>query len=263
MSDYQTLEFSIENSVGIIKLNRPDSANGLNMQMANELMQVAIQCEENTDVRAVLLTANGKMFSAGGDLKSFASFGDEISGKIKELMVYMHSAISRFARMDAPVIIAVNGMAAGAGFSIACTGDIVYAAESAKFTMAYTAAGLSPDGSASYYLPRLVGLRRTQELMLSNRRLTAQEALDWGILTNVFADQDLYDEALKTATQLAQGPTKAYGTVKKLLLSSSQESLETQMELEAQGMGAMSSSHDGAEGITAFLEKRHPQFNGS
>ena len=164
--------------------------------------------------------------------------------------------------MDAPVIIAVNGMAAGAGFSIACTGDIVYAAESAKFTMAYTAAGLSPDGSASYYLPRLVGLRRTQELMLNNRRLSAQEALDWGILTNVFADDDLYDEALKTATQLAQGPTKAYGTVKKLLLSSYQESLETQMELEAQGMGAMSSSLDGTEGIAAFLEKRRPKFSG-
>ena len=262
MSDYQTLEFRIENQVAIIKLNRPEAANGLNVEMAQELMQAAIFCEESDDVRAVLLTGNGKMFCAGGDLKTFAGYGDQLTAKIKELMVYMHSAISRFSRMDAPVVVAINGMAAGAGFSIAVSGDLVYAAESAQFTMAYTAAGLSPDGSASFYLPRLIGMRRTQELMLTNRRVNAQEALDWGLVTQVVADDEVYAQALATAEKLAQGPSRAYGTVKRLLQASFQESLETQMELEAQGMAAMSKTVDGQEGISAFVEKRKPSYQG-
>ena len=260
--NFQTLEFSLEDNVAIIRFNRPDAANGLDLTMAKELMAASIACDENDDVRAILLTGNGKMFSAGGDLKSFAEFGDETAAKIKELMVYMHSAIARFARMDAPLVVAVNGTAAGAGFSIACSGDLVYAADSAKFTMAYTAAGLSPDGSASYYLPRLVGLRRAQELMLTNRLLSAEEAKDWGILTDVLTADELEAEALKQAKRLAQGPTKSFGSVKQLLMTSYQQSLETQLELEAQGMGAMARTADGLEGIQAFCEKRKPTFTG-
>jgi 2-(1,2-epoxy-1,2-dihydrophenyl)acetyl-CoA isomerase len=262
MSDYQTLEFTIEDAVAIIKLNRPNAANGINMLMAQELLQVATRCDENHAIRAVLLTGNGKMFSAGGDLKDFASFGDDISGKIKELMVYLHASISRFARMDIPLVIAVNGMAAGAGFSLACIGDIVYAAQSAKFLMAYTGIGLSPDGGSSFFLPRLIGVRRTQELMLTNRALSADEALQWGVVTKVVDDNAIYYEALKTAKALAQGPTLAYAQVKKLLLSSAQESLETQMELEARGMGAMSNTEDGKKGIAAFINKQKPTFIG-
>lgn len=262
MSDYQTIEFAVENNVAIIHLNRPNSANGVNMQMAQELMQAAIICDESDDIRAVLLTGKGDMFSAGGDLKSFASFGEETPRKIKELMVYLHTSISRFSRMALPVIVAVNGTAAGAGFSLACAGDLVYAAKSAKFIMAYTAIGLSPDGGSSFYLPRLIGLRRTHELMLTNRCLTADEALDWGILTKVIADDALYHEALNMAKQLAQGPTLAYAQVKQLLLSSSQESLETQMELEARGMSAMSVTEDGKNGIQAFVHKQKPTFIG-
>jgi 2-(1,2-epoxy-1,2-dihydrophenyl)acetyl-CoA isomerase len=262
MSDYQTLEFSIDNYVAIIKLNRPAAANGISMLMAQELLQAATYCDENHAIRAVLLTGNGKMFSAGGDLKDFAAFGDNISGKIKELMVYLHASISRFARMDIPLVIAVNGMAAGAGFSLACIGDIVYAAQSSKFLMAYTAIGLSPDGGSSFFLPRLIGVRRTQELMLTNRTLTADEALEWGIVTKVIADEEMYAAALKTAQELAEGPTLAYAQVKKLLLSTAQESLETQMELEARGMGAMSNTADGKNGIQAFLAKQKPVFSG-
>lgn len=262
MAQYQTLEFSVDGNVAIITLNRPASANGISMLMAQELLQVATRCDENDEIRAVLLTANGKMFSAGGDLKDFAGFGDEISGKIKELMVYLHASISRFARMDLPLVIAVNGMAAGAGFSLACIGDIVYAAQSARFTMAYTGIGLSPDGGSSFFLPRLVGMRRTQELMLTNRMLSANEALEWGIVTKVVADEELHAAALKTAHELAQGPTLAYAQVKKLLLSTEQESLETQMELEARGMGAMSRTEDGRNGIQSFLAKQKPVFQG-
>lgn len=262
MPEFNTLKFAIADGVASITLNRPDAANGLNMQMGKELMMAAIECSENPKVRCVLLSAEGKMFSAGGDLKSFAGLGEELPKTIKELTAYLHSAISRFSRMDAPLIVAVNGMAAGAGMSMAVCGDLILAASSAKFTMAYTAAGLSPDGSASFFLPRLIGMRKTQELMLTNRRLSAQEALDWGLVTQVCEDDNLQSEAQALAKKIATGPTMAFGTVKKLLLSSFDHSLETQMELEAQGISAMTRCADGKEGIAAFSEKRAAVFTG-
>jgi len=164
--------------------------------------------------------------------------------------------------MDAPLVVAVNGMAAGAGMSLAVSGDMVLAGESAKFTMAYTAAGLSPDGSSSYFLPRLIGLRRTQELMLTNRRLSAAEALEWGMVNRVVPDGELLDQAMELAKGFAQGPTLAYGTVKKLLISSFDESLETQLELESRGIAASGRTEDGREGMAAFMEKRAPKFQG-
>ena len=263
MSNYNTLSVEKTDGIAIITLNRPDSANGLNMEMGKELMLAAIECDASFDIRAVIITGAGKMFSAGGDLKSFSTYGDKLPGAIKELTTYLHAAVSRFARMNAPVIVAVNGMAAGAGFSLAIAGDLVIAAQSAKFTMAYTAAGLSPDGSASYYLPRLIGLRRTQELMLTNRRLSAEEALDWGLVTKVVADENLLDEAKALALSLAAGPTLAFGMVKKLLTASFDNSLETQMEMEARGIAAMTTVADGKEGIASFLEKRKPVFKGT
>src|SRR5205085_855321 len=147
----------------------------------------------------VLVTATGKMFCSGGDLKAFSSFGDQTNQKMKELADELHKAVSLFARMRAVVIIAVDGFAAGAGFSLSLTGDYVLAAESAKFTMAYTAAGLSPDGSSTYFLPRLIALRKTQELMLANRTLIAREACDWGLITKVVADEEFQGVSLALA----------------------------------------------------------------
>ncbi len=259
---YHTLKFSIEQGVASIILNRPEAANGLNMELGRELMLASIEASEHPEVRAVLLSAEGKMFCAGGDLKAFAAYGDALPQAIKELAAYLHSAISRLNRMQAPLIIAVNGMAAGAGMSLAVCGDVVLAARSAKFTMAYTAAGLSPDGGASFFLPRLIGLRKAQELMLTNRRLSAQEALDWGLITQVVDDDALLREAQALAQQLAQGATQAFGTVKHLLNQSFNNTLETQMELEAQGITQMTKTQDGKEGITAFLEKRSANFSG-
>ena len=260
---YENLLFEVDDGVATVTLNRPDAANAIDLALGRELMQVAIRCDEDASIRAVLLTGAGKMFSAGGDLRSFASLGDALPAGLKELTVYLHAASSRFTRMRAPLVVAVNGAAAGAGFSIAVSGDLVVAAESAKFTMAYTAAGLSPDGSSSWFLPRLIGTRRTQELMLTNRRLSAAEAMEWGLVTRVVADDALAAEARALAKQLAQGPTRAYGVVKSLLATSFGESLETQMEYEARGIAAMSGTLDGREGIRAFLEKRAPKFTGA
>lgn len=262
MSDFQTLSFTIDNATARIILNRPTAANGITLQMAEELAKTAIICEQTAGLRAVLIAANGNMFSAGGDVKGFAATGDKVSIDIRQLMVSLHAAVAILARLPAPVVIAVNGMAAGAGFSLACGGDIVLAAESAQFTMAYTAIGLSPDAGATWHLPRLIGLRRTQELMLTNRRLTAKEACDWGIVTRVVADDQLAEEAEKVLQQLASGPTRAYASVKRLLNASSTQTLDGQLELEAQSMATLVNSNDGWNAIQAFVNKQKPTFTG-
>ena len=262
MSD-QTVLLEKSDDVATVTLNRPDAANGIDLPTGKALMAAALDCDEDPAVRAVVLTGAGKMFSAGGDLKSFAGFGDTLPARLKELTTYLHAATSRFARMDAPLICAVNGTAAGAGFSLAIAGDLVLLAESAKLTMAYTGVGLSPDGSSSWYLPRLLGLRRAQELMLTNRRLSAAEALEWGLVNEVVPDAELADRARALATQLASGATRAFGTVKKLLATTFQESLETQLELESRGIADNARGADGREGIAAFVAKRKPEFRGA
>jgi len=260
---YETLTFKSEDAVARITLNRPDAANGMDTAMMRDLMQASIACDEDPTIRAVVVTGAGKMFCAGGDLKHFATCGDGLGAKLKELTVNLHAAISRFARMEAPVVMAVNGMAAGAGMSLAASGDLVFAAESAAFTMAYTAAGLAPDGSSTYFLPRLIGLRKTQELMLTNRRLTAKEALEWGIVNRVVSDGELLAAATALARDLAAGPTRSHGAVKRLLAASFDNGLETQMELEARTIAEVSRTADAKEGIRAFLQKRKPVFSGS
>ncbi len=260
MQQFECLRFAIDGGIARITLNRPDAANALNLTLARELAQAALACDNDESVKVVLLTGTGRMFCAGGDLKAFVEFGDQAGTRIKELADELHKAISLFARMPAVVVIAVNGIAAGAGFSLAVTGDYVLTAESAKFTMAYTRAGLSPDGSSTYFLPRLVGLRRTQELMLTNRTLSAQEALDWGLVTRVVSDDILQKEALAVATQLAAGPGGAHSSIKRLLLGALRNGLEEQMELEGRDIASAAASRDGAEGIKAFVEKRRPRF---
>ncbi len=259
---YETLLFDVADRVATITLNRPKAANSLDLTMGRELMQAAICCDEDPEVRAVVVTATGKMFCAGGDLRSFAAELDRLPFLLKELTVYLHAAISRMARMDAPVVNAINGTAAGAGMSLAVAGDFVIAAESARFTMSYTRAGLAPDGSSTYYLPRLIGSKRTLDLMITNRVLSASEAMEWGLVGQVVADDELASAAAKLAAELAEGPTHTFGMVKRLVQGSFGESLETQMELEARAIAECGGSPDGREGITAFLEKRPPKFTG-
>lgn len=261
MTDFKTLTLSIEAGIARVVLNRPDAANALNLDLARDLARAALICDNDPSIKVVLLTGTGRMFSAGGDLKAFATFGAQTGVKIKELADELHKAISVFARMSPVLVIAVNGTAAGAGFSLALTGDYVIAADSAKFTMAYTRAGLTPDGSSTYYLPRLVGLRRAQELMLTNRTLTAREACDWGLITRVCPDETLQQEALAIATELAAGSRSAQGAVKKLLLCTLRNGLEEQMEIEGREIAHAAASPDGKEGIAAFVGKRKATFS--
>ena len=257
----ETLDFSISNNIATITLNRPENANALNPLMAKELSDVAIECDENKDVRAVIIEGSGKMFCAGGDLKSFSDAGDAAPALIKQMAGDLHIAISRFSRMDSRLSLRVNGTAQGAGLVLLypLTSDF---AKSAKFVMAYTNAGLSPDGSSTYFLPRRIGDRRARELMLTNRVLSADEALDWGLVNEIVDGKDLAAMTRELANKFANGPTLAYGKVKSLLNSSFDNGLETQMELEARAISDMARSSDGREGIQAFLNKRKPNFKG-
>ncbi|CAN5345465.1 enoyl-CoA hydratase-related protein [soil metagenome] len=256
---YENLLFEQSGPIARITLNRPDAANGMNDTLLSELADAAKRCDV-PGVKAVILTGAGRFFSAGGDLKAVAASPERPGRYIKGIADDLHQAISTFARMDAVLITTVNGVAAGAGFSLAVSGDLVLASSSASFTMAYTRAGLSPDGGASYYLPRLVGIRRTQELMLTNRKLSAQDAADWGLVNEVIDGADLAARADELATQIAAGSGTSQAAVKKLLLTTFDNGLEVQMELEARLIGANADAPDGREGIDAFLTKRAPKF---
>ena len=161
-----------------------------------------------------------------------------------------------------PVITAVSGVAAGAGLSLACVGDIIIAGKSARFTSAYTGVGLSPDGALTYFLPRMVGVKRALELTLTNPVLGADTAMEWGIVTRVVADADLITEAWALANKLASGPTRAFGATRRLLDSGCTETLETQMEMESRALATAAGTMDAQSGIVAFIEHRKPEFTG-
>lgn len=259
---YENITLERRDGVATLTLNRPNTANSIDLPLARELMDAAIVCDDDPETRAVILTGAGKMFCAGGDLRSFGDAGLAVGSRLKELTAYLHAAISRLTRMNAPVIAAVNGMAAGAGFSLAIAADMTIASDTAGFVMAYTQAGLVPDGSSTFFLPRRIGDRRTRELMLTNRRLSAAEALDWGLVNQVVPADQLLPTAEKLAATLAAGPTRSFGAVKALLNETFEHGLESQMELEARAIAAASITPDGQEGIRAFLEKRKPSFSG-
>ena len=259
---FKTLLFDVRDSVARITLNRPEAVNTINVEMSKELMQAAMQCDEDPLIRAVLISGAGSIFCGGGDVKGFANQGERLPQHLKEITLHLHAAMSYLVRMDPPVVAAVHGSAAGAGMSLACACDVVLAAESARFTLAYTGIGLTPDGGATYTLSRLVGLKRTLEMALTNRLLSAKEALDWGIVTRLVPEKDLIVEARTLADRLAAGPTKAFGATKRLLQSGLTESFESQMKHESRSIAEIARTEDGREGIAAFLEKRAPNFKG-
>lgn len=259
---YTTLLFDVKDHVVHITLNRPESLNAINLEWSRDLMHAILQCDEDPAVRAVVISGAGNHFCAGGDLKSFISQGKDLPLHIKEVTTYLHAAVSRMRRMDAPVIAAVHGYAVGAGMSLALACDIVLASHSSRFSVAYTRVGLTPDGSMSYFLPRTVGLKKALELTLTNRMLTAQEAFDLGIVTRVVPGEELLSQANQLALQLASGPIRSFGAAKRLMQTGWNETLETQMEYESQVISNITRTADTQEGIYAFIEKRTPKYKG-
>jgi 2-(1,2-epoxy-1,2-dihydrophenyl)acetyl-CoA isomerase len=206
--------------------------------------------------------AGDQAFCAGGDVSAFAADPDHVDTLIRQMTKHVHGAVLRFSQCNAPVIAAVNGTVAGGGFGLFASADLAITVDTAKFTSAYTKIGLTPDGSSTFYLARILGRRRAMEFVLTNRVLSAAEALEWGLVNKVVPADRLLAEASAMAAMLASGPTLAHGAVKRLLYSSPDESLERQMEHEADSISGLSRSADGLEGVAAFMEKRRPRFTG-
>lgn len=253
----------IADGIAWLTLNRPEAGNAIDLPMARALMEASIRCQTETSIRCVVLTGAGRIFCAGGDVSLFKSSGDQVDALLSELAGTLHMALARFARMPKPLLVLVNGPAAGAGLSLAIGGDIVLTARSAHFTAAYGAIGLTPDGGLSWMLPRLVGLRRAQDIILTNRRIKAEEAEAIGLVTRAVDDAQLPDEGRATANRLANSAVAAIGAAKGLLQESFSSGYETQLEREARTISAAGANAECREGLAAFFAKRHPDFKGA
>lgn len=262
MSEPSLVRLERRGAVAHVVLARPEAGNAVSLNFCHALHDAVAACAADRSVRAVLLRAEGKAFCVGGDLAEFAARGEGRPDHLAALAPVFHAAELDLMTMRAPVVVAVQGVAAGAGCSLSLCGDLVLAAQSARFTLAYTAIGLSPDGGSTHLLPRLIGLRRTQELMLTNRRLTAAEAQAMGLITEAVPDADLLGRAEDLARRLAEGPTEAYAAVKRLLSQTFERDFTAQTDDEGDTIARLSGGRDAAEGISAFLGKRPAGFSG-
>jgi len=249
--------------IACITLNRPAVANAIDQGLAAALRAVLEAIAAGPPPGAVLLQGAGRTFCGGGDLQAFNREGTRAPAYVAALLADFHVAVQRLAELPVPVVVAVQGAAAGAGLGLALAADIVLAAEDSRFVMAYGAVGLTPDGGTSWGLPRAVGLRRALELTLLNRPLTAAEAQAAGLVTRVVPAGDLARQAQATAVELAAGPTAALVASKRLLRESLGRDLGAQLAAEERQIVESFATHDGAEGVRAFCERRPPRFRGT
>jgi 2-(1,2-epoxy-1,2-dihydrophenyl)acetyl-CoA isomerase len=254
-----TVRLEVREHIAHLTLTRPDAANTMNLQFGREFLAAASAIRSDRSVRAVLLSGEGKNFCFGGDLKGMIASGGDISAHLSELTTNLHAGMTALARMDAPVIAAVRGTAAGAGLGLVLAADLAIAGKGSKFAPAYTAVGLTPDAGCTFLLPRAVGYKRAMELFLTNRVLDAEQALAWGIVNQVIEDDRVGETALALASRLAAGATGAFGAVKRLL-GESEQGFEAQLARESRSIAARGATEEGREGIAAFLEKRAPSF---
>lgn len=248
----------IERAGPIVKLilNRPEQGNALNRGLGDALLDQAIRCDNDPTIRCVVITGTGKMFCAGGDIGAFTAAGDDISTLISEGTYLLHTALAKLARMAKPLVVLVNGPAAGAGLGLALAGDIVIAASSAHFTAGYTAIGMTPDAGLTWLLPKLVGLRRAQEMILTNRRVFADEAVSMGLITRTSQDDALIEDGLKTAQLLADGPAGAFAAARALIRDGFANGLESQLELEARAITRAATGAEARKAFAAFFDRR-------
>ncbi len=256
-----TIELKIENNIAWIALNRPEVFNSFNREMALELQDTLDQCAADETVRVLVLTGNGKAFCAGQDLKEVTT--PEINPGFRRILEeHYNPIIERIRNIEKPVLAAVNGVAAGAGANIALACDIVVASESASFIQAFSKIGLVPDSGGTFFLPRLIGFQKASALMLLGDKISAQDAVHLGMIYKFFPVAFFEEEVNQLANSLATMPTKALGLTKKLLNQSLTNSLEQQLALEGNLQIEASESFDYNEGVTAFVEKRKPEFKG-
>lgn len=255
------IEVKIENNVAWITLNRPEVFNSFNREMALQLQNALDDCAANSNVRALVITGNGKAFCAGQDLKEVTD--PELNpGFRKILEEHYNPIIQKIRTIEKPIIAAVNGVAAGAGANIALACDIIVATEQASFIQAFSKIGLVPDSAGTFFLPRLIGFQKASALMMLGDKVSAPEALTIGMIYKIFPIALFEEEVKALAENLAQMPTKAIGLTKRLLNQSMSNNLEQQLKLESDLQIEASSSYDYNEGVTAFVEKRKPEFKG-
>jgi len=260
--ELKTVKYDVRAGVAHVVFARPEGANAVNPTFSRDLRTVMLEIEFDPAVKAVSVTAEGSVFCAGGDLKEFHAAGDGLPKLASDMLIDFHSAIYKMNRTSKPFVAGVRGAAGGAGLSLVSAFDLVVCGESAKFTMAYTRAGVTPDGTSSYFLARHIGLRRMLDLTLTNRVLSAQEAEAWGLVNRVVSDDQVERKTAELAQQLADGPSWALGHAKRIVYSGYDMPLEQAAELEGVTITTAMGRRDGREGIAAFVEKRRPVFDG-
>ncbi len=262
MVNYETLTLSLNDGLAVLTLNRPDKLNALNGQLRKELVHAIRHVgAKDTSARGLLIMGKGKAFCSGADLYESMEQGSDWDAGANLMETY-HPILLELAALNIPVIAAVNGVAAGAGMSIAIAADIVIAAESAYFLQAFINIGLVPDAGSTYILPRLIGEARAKSMMMLGEKISATKAQNWGMIHSVVPDEELSESALSIAKKFATGPTVALSGIRKLLAVSSTNSFSAQIQAEALAQRTASQSFDCVEGVTAFIQKRTSNFSG-
>jgi 2-(1,2-epoxy-1,2-dihydrophenyl)acetyl-CoA isomerase len=260
--ELSTMTYEVRDGVAHVRFTRPEGANAVNPSFAADLRAVMLAIEFDDDVKSASVTAEGKVFCAGGDLKLFHEAGTDLPSVASDMLVDFHAAIYKMNSIPKPFVAGVRGAAGGAGLSLMSAFDLVVSGASAKYTMAYTRAGVTPDGTSSYFVARHIGLRRMMDLTLTNRVLSATEAEQWGLVNRVVGDDDVDTATAELAQQLADGPAWALGHAKRVVYHGYEASLPAAGEYEGTVIAAAMGRHDGQEGIAAFVQKRPPEFTG-
>lgn len=253
---------SLDAGVLRVTLNRPQVLNAFNAEVHRLLAEAMTRAETDAAVRCVLITGSGRGFCAGQDLTTRDMKSEKPIDLGGGLDAWYNPLVRRMRALPKPVVCAVNGVAAGAGANFALACDLVVAARSASFIQAFVKIGLVPDCGGTYFLPRLAGMQRAMGLAMTGERLSAEDAERWGVVWKVFDDDKLMDEATKLARSLAAGPTRGLGLIKQAMYASAGNALAAQLDLERDLQREVGNGHDYREGVTAFLEKRKPQFKG-